>query len=85
MSVEQVKDQCFFFIFTILETSGQRSADRNASDDHAVAAAGAPILQEKRTRAGVTEANVTKTFCHSDNRQIVTNISVYGHTSSVKI
>lgn len=58
MSVEQVKDQWFFFIFTILEAAGQRSADRNASDDYAVAAAGAPILQGKRTRAEVTEANV---------------------------
>lgn len=51
------------------------SGNRNASDDYAVAAAGAPILQEKRTRAEVTEANVmiscVKTFCHSDNRPIV--------------
>lgn len=70
MSVEQVKDQWFFFIFTILETAGQRPADRDASDDYAVAAAGAPILQEKRSRAEVTEPNGTiscgKTFCHSD-------------------
>lgn len=75
MSVEQVKDQWFFFIFPILET--WRSAGRNASDDYAVAAAGAPILQEKRTTAELTQANVTiscvKTFCHSDNRQTVDN------------
>lgn len=50
MSVEQVKDQWFFFIFTILETAGQRSADRNASDDYAVAAAGAPILETSKRK-----------------------------------
>lgn len=80
MSVEQVKDQWFCFICTILERAGQRSADRNASDDYAGAAVGAPILQEKTARAEVTQANVMisclKRFCHCHNRQIVTNISL---------